>query len=79
MAMFNRNALPEEFEAEHGSLDLADVDAKPGGAGGPGGASGAAHDDRDDEDLDLANAGQRVWLCKVRRAGRAALGDEGGS
>ncbi|GAA5877750.1 hypothetical protein JCM3774_000744 [Rhodotorula dairenensis] len=64
MAMFNRNALPEEFEAEHGSIDLADAEAKPGRAA-VGGTT--PHDDRDDEDLDLDRAGQRVWLCKVPR------------
>ena len=62
MAMFNRNALPEEFQAEHGSIDLEDSSSssKPS-------AAGAAADDREDEDLDLACAGQRVWLCKVPR------------
>lgn len=64
MAMFNRNSLPEEFEAEHGSVDLADGDRKP--ASGRSGAQQSPHDDREDEDLDLGRAGQRVWLCKVR-------------
>lgn len=64
MAMFNRNSLPEEFEAEHGSVDLADGDRKP--LSGRGGAQQSPHDDREDEDLDLGRAGQRVWLCKVR-------------
>ncbi|POY75968.1 putative DNA helicase [Rhodotorula taiwanensis] len=65
MAMFNRNSLPEEFEAEHGSVDLADGDRKP--ASGRSGAQQSPHDDREDEDLDLGRAGQRVWLCKVPR------------
>ncbi|GAA5967424.1 hypothetical protein JCM8115_000787 [Rhodotorula mucilaginosa] len=60
MAMFNRNALPEEFQAEHGSIDLEDSSSsKPGTA--------AADDRQEDEDLDLDRAGQRVWLCKVPR------------
>ncbi|GAA5984375.1 hypothetical protein JCM10908_003322 [Rhodotorula pacifica] len=69
MAMFNRNALPEEFEAEHGSIDLADLDTKPGGTTSSNGnhGTGNGNDDREDEDLDLARAGQRVWLCKVPR------------
>ena len=63
MAMFNRNALPEEFQAEHGSVDLEDSSSSKPSAGG----AAAAADDREDEDLDLARAGQRVWLCKVPR------------
>ncbi|KAJ8292187.1 Transcription initiation factor IIF subunit beta [Rhodotorula toruloides] len=59
MAFARKDALPEEFEAEHGTIDLTD-DTKPatGGAGG---------DDGEDEDLDLERAKQRVWLCKVPR------------
>ncbi|BGP27174.1 transcription initiation factor IIF subunit beta [Rhodotorula toruloides] len=56
---FRKDALPEEFEAEHGTIDLTD-DIKPA-AGGAGG------DDGEDEDLDLARAKQKVWLCKVPR------------
>ncbi|BGP02971.1 hypothetical protein NBRC10513v2_006698 [Rhodotorula toruloides] len=56
---FRKDALPEEFEAEHGTIDLTD-DTKPG-TGGAGG------DDGEDEDLDLGRAKQRVWLCKVPR------------
>jgi transcription initiation factor TFIIF subunit beta len=64
MAMFNRNALPEEFQAEHGSIDLDDdsSSSKP-----TTGGAAAADDRQEDEDLDLARAGQRVWLCKVPR------------
>lgn len=51
---FRKDALPEEFEAEHGTIDLTD-DTKPGAGG----------DDGEDEDLDLSRAKQRVWLCKV--------------
>ncbi|GAA5914823.1 hypothetical protein JCM6882_007283 [Rhodosporidiobolus microsporus] len=53
---FPTNALPEEFQAEHGSIDL--TDDKPNVNG---------QDDGEDEDLDLAKGGQRVWLCKVPR------------
>lgn len=62
--MFNRNALPEEFQAEHGSIDLDDdsSSSKP-----TTGGAAAADDRQEDEDLDLARAGQRVWLCKVPR------------
>lgn len=59
--MFNRNALPEEFQAEHGSIDLQDSPSATT-------TTAAATDDEDlDADLDLARAGQRVWLCKVPR------------
>jgi hypothetical protein len=50
-------SLPEEFQAEHGSIDL--TDDKPD-------VNGNKDDDGEDEDLDLGRAGQRVWLCKVR-------------
>ncbi|GAA5824795.1 hypothetical protein JCM11251_005346 [Rhodosporidiobolus azoricus] len=53
---FPTNALPEEFQAEHGSIDL--TDDKPNVNG---------QEEGEDEDLDLARAGQRVWLCKVPR------------
>lgn len=62
---FRKDALPEEFEAEHGTIDLTD-DTKPG-TGGAGG------DDGEDEDLDLGRAKQRVWLCKVSRRVRGAV------
>ncbi|BGP19518.1 hypothetical protein JCM10213v2_007613 [Rhodosporidiobolus nylandii] len=52
---FPTNALPEEFQAEHGSIDLGE-DKKP-----------TQEEDGEDEDLDLDKAGQRVWLCKVPR------------
>ncbi|GAA5930537.1 hypothetical protein JCM1841_003161 [Sporobolomyces salmonicolor] len=55
---FPTNTLPEEFQEEHGSIDL--TDDKPGIANGQ-------DDDGEDEDLDLTRAGQRVWLCKVPR------------
>ncbi|GAA5866746.1 hypothetical protein JCM1840_004247 [Sporobolomyces johnsonii] len=55
---FPTNTLPEEFQEEHGSIDL--TDDKPGVPNGQ-------DDDGEDEDLDLTRAGQRVWLCKVPR------------
>ncbi|GAA5955287.1 hypothetical protein JCM21900_003034 [Sporobolomyces salmonicolor] len=55
---FPTNTLPEEFQEEHGSIDL--TDDKPGIANGQ-------DDEGEDEDLDLTRAGQRVWLCKVPR------------
>ncbi|GAA5912552.1 hypothetical protein JCM5296_003478 [Sporobolomyces johnsonii] len=55
---FPTNTLPEEFQEEHGSIDL--TDDKPGVPNGH-------DDDGEDEDLDLTRAGQRVWLCKVPR------------
>lgn len=54
---FANNTLPEEFQADHGSIDL--TDDKPD-------LNGNKDDDAEDEDLDLDRAGQRVWLCKVR-------------
>ncbi|GAA5853264.1 hypothetical protein JCM8547_000260 [Rhodosporidiobolus lusitaniae] len=53
---FNTNNLPEDFQVEHGSIDL--TDDKPLVEG---------DNDGEDEDLDLSKAGQRVWLCKVPR------------
>ncbi|SCV74477.1 BQ2448_8116 [Microbotryum intermedium] len=48
------NALPAEFEAEHGSIDLADPD------------SNLDDDGADEEDdLDLKQSQRSVWLCKV--------------
>ena len=53
---FATNTLPEEFQQEHGSVDL--------GAGSSKDVEDASHPD---EDLDLDRAGNRVWLCKVPR------------
>lgn len=63
--MFNRNALPEEFQAEHGSIDLQDSPSSSSSLK----PNAAALEDRqeEDQDLDLARAGQCVWLCKVPR------------
>ncbi len=64
MPPFPANALPSEFQEEHGSLDLeGQDDAKP--------TLTPIDHDADDEDLDLSNADQRVWLCKVRPPIRA--------
>lgn len=73
MPPFPSNALPSEFQEEHGSLELdGEVDNKPT-------TTGPTHYDVDDEDLDIANADQRVWLCKVGYAaidgGREHVGD----
>lgn len=59
MAHFPTNALPAEFEQEHGSVDLAD--AKPV----------IAEDGGEDEDLGIEDVGQRVWLVKVGRVSAA--------
>lgn len=55
MPPFPSNALPAEFQEEHGSglLDGED-DVKP-----------KTEYDVEDEDLDLSTADQRVWLCRV--------------
>ncbi|GAA5943984.1 transcription factor IIF subunit TFG2 [Sporobolomyces koalae] len=53
---FPTNTLPEEFQQEHGTIDL-DVSTT---------LDGDAHAHHD-EDLDLDRAGNRVWLCKVPR------------
>ncbi|GAA6060462.1 hypothetical protein JCM10212_000890 [Sporobolomyces blumeae] len=53
---FPVNSLPEEFQQEHGSIDLGAEDEQ-----------GNARDDHLDEDLNLDRAGHRVWLCKVPR------------
>ncbi|GAA5899662.1 transcription factor IIF subunit TFG2 [Sporobolomyces salmoneus] len=53
---FATNTLPEEFQQEHGSIDL--------GAGTDQAVEDSTHQD---EDLDLDRAGNRVWLCKVPR------------
>ncbi|GAA6030793.1 hypothetical protein JCM8097_008878 [Rhodosporidiobolus ruineniae] len=55
---FPTNALPEEFQAEHGSIDLGDDKPNVNGEGDEG---------VEDEDLDLSRGKQRVWLCKVPR------------
>ena len=74
MPPFPSNALPSEFQEEHGSLDLdGQDDTKP--------TVTPIDHDVDDEDLDIANANQRVWLCKVRprmsRDEEWSCGDEG--
>ncbi|GAA6012752.1 hypothetical protein JCM10207_005349 [Rhodosporidiobolus poonsookiae] len=56
---FVNNTLPEEFQADHGSIDLEDDKA--------GVARAGQDDEGEDEDLDLDRAKQRVWLCKVPR------------
>ncbi|KAI5477603.1 hypothetical protein MNV49_006090 [Pseudohyphozyma bogoriensis] len=48
-------ALPEEFQAEHGSIDLSGGDQKP------------VDDGEKDLELDTTRGGQRVWLVKVPR------------
>jgi transcription initiation factor TFIIF subunit beta len=53
---FATNTLPEEFQQEHGTVDLGAETSKE--------AEEASHQD---EDLDLDRAGNRVWLCKVPR------------
>lgn len=71
---FPTNALPAEFQEEHGSVDLTANDQ-------------ASDSDGEDEDLELGRTGQGVWLCKVSlsahcrgingllRSSRAAEGD----
>ncbi|KDE08150.1 hypothetical protein MVLG_01631 [Microbotryum lychnidis-dioicae p1A1 Lamole] len=48
------NALPAEFEAEHGSIDLADPDSNLDDEGAD-----------EEDDLDLKQSQRSVWLCKV--------------
>lgn len=59
MPPFPMNSLPAEFQEEHGSLTLDgdETDSKP--------QVNTADYDGDDEDLDISQADQRVWLCKV--------------
>ena len=52
---FPTNTLPEEFQQEHGSTDLASSKDDP------------STSLNQDEDLDLNRASHRVWLCKVPR------------
>lgn len=58
---FPTNALPAEFEQEHGSVDLADAKPVLGEDGG------------EDEDLGIQDVGQRVWLVKVSCASACGL------
>jgi len=61
---FPTNALPAEFQEEHGSIDLT--------------ANDQANDsDGEDEDLELGRTGQGVWLCKVSCCAQA-VGDSTG-
>ncbi|GAA6009048.1 hypothetical protein JCM11491_005726 [Sporobolomyces phaffii] len=53
---FPNNTLPEEFQQEHGTVDL-----------GPGTSKEAEDAAHQDEDLDLDRTANRVWLCKVPR------------
>jgi len=70
MPPFPTNALPSEFQEEHGSLELDGDDDK---ATPPGAPTGPVDYDVDDEDLNLSNGDQRVWLCKVSKT-RIELG-----
>lgn len=57
---FPTNTLPEEFQQEHGTIDLGS------GSGGGGDDDSHSHQHQD-EDLDLSKSGNRVWLCKLPR------------
>lgn len=51
---FPHNSLPQEFEEDHGSIDLGEEDKKP-----------VDPYSLYDEDLILDDIGQRIWLVKV--------------
>lgn len=53
---FPTNTLPESFQEDHGTTSLLD-DEEDEKAAGVGGVV--------DEDLEMRDAGDRVWLCKV--------------